>query len=117
MATNTIPQSEEDTTMYTIRRTQIIGTNQLVFTAWEPMAAHSCVMLSEKLGQVTSRRLPAELEQLTGEARFALVTEWLEQLKLEAVQAILAEYPWLAEAGYVSGGQILATTDQEAAAL
>lgn len=106
--------------MFTIRRTQIIGTNQLVFTAWEPMAdlySHSSVMLSLGLGKVTARSLDTDvLRHFDADTRVLVVKGYQDKLAQVALDAILAEYPWLKDAGTIVGGDIHATTDLEAQA-
>lgn len=102
--------------MVTIRRTQIIGTTHLVFTAWEQLDGHSSMMLSLGLGKVTARPVPDVMLHLDGDTRYHAVVGYQTALEQLAVEAILAEYPWLKDAGTIVGGDIHATTDLEAQA-
>ena len=59
--------------MATLKATRIIGTSILVLSVWEPLAGHGTMSATEGTGRIGTRRLPAALEALRGEARFEAV--------------------------------------------
>lgn len=83
-----------------IERTQIIGTNRVYFSAWEPDAGHSTINYSQhgfKAGRVGTRALPDVLDDLPpmSNERLTLVMEWKRAEYQEAYQAILEAHPEL----------------------
>lgn len=100
--------------MPTIIRTQIIGTDHVIYSAWEAYDGHSCYRTQpDKLGKITCRRVPASLDALTGDVRYAVVTDWLRGLEREATDAIVAAHPWLTEVGQARNGEVHVNASQE----
>jgi hypothetical protein len=95
-----------------IQQTRIIGTNVVVYSAWEPMAGHSTMTTIDGAwwGRIGCRPLPAELDALPARSdeRFLAVTEWHEAQYQEAYSAILAQAPE-ARGGYLKMGEITIT--------
>lgn len=80
----------------------IISTDSVVLDVWETtegFKAHSCSRTSEeygRLGQLTSRALPPELDALPfGPIRMARVEGYLDDLRDEAEKIIASAYPEL----------------------
>jgi hypothetical protein len=88
-------------TTTTITRHEIIGTNTVVFEAWEPYRnnSHSTItrLKGEAHGRIGTRRLPTELDALPAysDERLAAVTGWQQDQYDEAYAAILDAFPFI----------------------
>lgn len=86
-----------------VNRFQVIGTNYIVYQAWEPcpsiMNAHSSIThFGDALyGKITSRPLPEHFKAMMpgSNERSKAVREWYQSLYAESIAAILAKYPHL----------------------
>jgi hypothetical protein len=95
-----------------IRRTQIIGTNIVVFSAWEPsvlMGAHSNLTSDGNgnwIGRIgTNRNLPSEIETLPpgSDARIDAVRGWYDAQYERAYNLIITAHPEAANGTRRSG--------------
>ena len=93
-----MPSTLTDTTTATVVATEIIGSGYTVVTAWEPYAGHASVRSDEaggRLGQITQRPLPAELEAMApgSPERMAAAIDFHAANVADAYQAISEVYP------------------------
>lgn len=83
----------------TVMRNRIIGTDTVVWSAWEPYDGHSALTWidGEKVGRIGTRRLPADLDALPAysDERIRAVRAWHEAQYQDAYAAIIATVPWL----------------------
>lgn len=98
-------------------KTKLIGTNRVVFSAWEPTefaVGHSVVTTIEGkwYGRIGSRRLPEELESLPAmsASRSKAVRAW-HQSEYQRAYAIIEEYDPRATCGRRDMGEIEITLD------
>lgn len=82
-----------------VTRTRIIGTDTVVYAAWEQMAGHSTMRFFEDvsayMGRIGTRQLPVELYTLPAysDERYERVTEWQTNEYARAYAAIEEAYP------------------------
>lgn len=82
---------------YIIHKTNIIGTNEWVYSAYEPYDGHSTIFNigGKKMGSVPSRPLPVDLEALPAysKERSVAVRKWHDDLYKLAYQLIFKAFP------------------------
>ena len=95
--------------MQKIRKINILGTNNYIFSAWEPttlkgtnhipiIPSHSTITTinGKWYGRIGTREITPELNSIpVGIERFKKMKEYREEQYQKAYQAILAEYPEL----------------------
>ena len=96
---------------YTVQRYAIIGTQTVAYAAYEPYNGHTSTMHIDnvRMGKVTSRPLPADLDALPARssARLTAVLAHFDALRAESLAAIVAAFPEAAH-GTPSSGEVYA---------
>lgn len=99
--------------MVEVKRTRIIGTDQVVYTAWEPYDRHGTMTtIDGKLyGRIGTRPLTAELDALPrGTRERVLAVDSYHRAQYgEAYDAIVAAYPEAGMDGVYGMGEIMRT--------
>ena len=81
----------------TVMRYGIIGTDALIYSAWEPDTGHSTITRidDQRVGRVGTRRLTSELDALPARSaeRYSAVDSWHADQYTAAYAAIESAFP------------------------